>query len=61
MNSLKNGYLSLIWQIPLAVFCFTWSWFEEQKYAVAMAWLNSFACIEINKNNLKENKHVQTK
>ena len=42
-------YLHLLWEIPLAIYCFVWAFIVEQKGAIYMAYLNSFACIEWNK------------
>ena len=47
--SLKSGYASLIWQLPLATVAFIWAFLVELMGALEMAWLNSFACIKIKK------------
>ena len=46
---MQRGYISLTWQLPLAVVAFIWAFLEEMPAAIRMAWLNSFACIKIER------------
>ncbi|MEM1391467.1 MAG: hypothetical protein AAGG45_10340 [Pseudomonadota bacterium] len=43
----QQGYVSLLWQIPIAILCFVWSFLEQMPDAARHAWLDSFADIKV--------------